>query len=78
MTAVDLVEVPAQASFVTVAAGDAVRTLIVGPLPAGLTTSKPGTGSYTLKQSSRRRDCPQDGPLPSLGLRPRSARSRPS
>jgi hypothetical protein len=30
-------EVPAQASFVTVAAGDAVRTLIVGPMPAGLT-----------------------------------------
>jgi hypothetical protein len=30
-------EVPAQASFVTVAAGDAVRTLIVGPVPAGLT-----------------------------------------
>jgi hypothetical protein len=31
------VEVPAQASFVTVAARDAVRTLIVGPMPAGLT-----------------------------------------
>ncbi|HEX3515136.1 MAG TPA: hypothetical protein VHT26_14140 [Trebonia sp.] len=30
-------EVPSQASFVTVAAGDAVRTLIVGPMPAGLT-----------------------------------------
>jgi hypothetical protein len=30
-------EVPAQASFVTVAAGEAVRTLIVGPMPAGLT-----------------------------------------
>jgi hypothetical protein len=30
-------EVPPQASFVTVAAGDAVRTLIVGPMPAGLT-----------------------------------------
>jgi hypothetical protein len=31
------VAVPAQASFVTVAARDAVRTLIVGPMPAGLT-----------------------------------------
>jgi hypothetical protein len=31
------VDVPAQASFVTVAAGDAVQTLIVGPMPAGLT-----------------------------------------
>ena len=30
-------EVPSQASFVTVAAGEAVRTLIVGPMPAGLT-----------------------------------------
>jgi hypothetical protein len=30
-------EVPAQASFVTVAAGDAVQALIVGPMPAGLT-----------------------------------------
>ena len=30
-------EVPAQASFVTVAAGDAVRALIVGPMPAGTT-----------------------------------------
>jgi hypothetical protein len=30
-------EVPSQASFVTVAARDAVRTLIVGPMPAGLT-----------------------------------------
>ncbi|MGH3209858.1 MAG: hypothetical protein ACRDNO_19085 [Trebonia sp.] len=30
-------EVPAQASFVTVAARDAVETLIVGPVPAGLT-----------------------------------------
>jgi len=30
-------EVPAQASFVTVAARDAVETLIVGPMPAGLT-----------------------------------------
>jgi hypothetical protein len=32
-------EVPAQASFVTVAAGDAVQALIVGPMPAGLTTA---------------------------------------
>lgn len=30
-------EVPAQASFVTVTAGDAVQVLIVGPMPAGLT-----------------------------------------
>lgn len=30
-------EVPSQASFVTVAAGDAVQVLIVGPLPAGTT-----------------------------------------
>ncbi|MGD0555917.1 MAG: hypothetical protein ABSA93_13145 [Streptosporangiaceae bacterium] len=30
-------EVPSQASFVTVTAGDAVRALIVGPMPAGLT-----------------------------------------
>jgi hypothetical protein len=30
-------EIPAQASFVTVAASDAVRTIIVGPMPAGLT-----------------------------------------
>ncbi len=30
-------EVPSQASFVTVAAREAVRTLIVGPMPAGLT-----------------------------------------
>jgi hypothetical protein len=30
-------EVPAQASFVTVAAGEAVQALIVGPMPAGLT-----------------------------------------
>jgi hypothetical protein len=40
-------EIPAQASFVTVAAGDAVRTLIVGPMPAGLTMAslpQPATG----------------------------------
>jgi hypothetical protein len=30
-------EVPPQASFVTVAAGDAVQALIVGPMPAGTT-----------------------------------------
>ena len=30
-------EVPSQASFVTVAAGDAVQALIVGPMPAGTT-----------------------------------------
>jgi hypothetical protein len=30
-------EIPSQASFVTVTAGDAVRALIVGPMPAGLT-----------------------------------------
>jgi hypothetical protein len=30
-------EVPAQASFVTVTAGDAVQVLIVGPMPAGTT-----------------------------------------
>ena len=30
-------EVPSQASFVTVAAGDAVQVLIVGPMPAGAT-----------------------------------------
>jgi hypothetical protein len=29
-------EVPAQASFVTVAAGDAVQTLIVGPMPTAI------------------------------------------
>lgn len=31
------IEVPPVASFVTVAAGDAVQVLIVGPMPAGLT-----------------------------------------
>ncbi|HEY1666591.1 MAG TPA: hypothetical protein VGG54_12945 [Trebonia sp.] len=42
------VEVPAQASFVTVAAGDAVRTLIVGPMPAGLTMATlPGSPGPT-------------------------------
>jgi hypothetical protein len=30
-------EVPSQASFVTVAAGDAVQALVVGPMPAGTT-----------------------------------------
>jgi hypothetical protein len=30
-------EVPSQASFITVAAGDAVRALVVGPMPAGAT-----------------------------------------
>jgi hypothetical protein len=41
-------EVPAQASFVTVAAGDAVRTLIVGPMPAGLTMATlPGSPGPT-------------------------------
>ena len=30
-------EVPPQASFVTVAAGDEVQSLIVGPMPAGTT-----------------------------------------
>ena len=30
-------DVPSQASFVTVAAGDAVQVLIVGPMPAGAT-----------------------------------------
>jgi hypothetical protein len=30
-------EVPTQASFVTVAAGDAVQALVVGPMPAGTT-----------------------------------------
>jgi hypothetical protein len=42
-------EVPAQASFVTVAARDAVRTLIVGPMPAGLTMA-----SQQVKPSNER------------------------
>jgi hypothetical protein len=40
-------EVPPQASFVTVAAGDAVQALIVGPMPAGTTMAsfpQPPTG----------------------------------